>query len=79
MAIAGPLHSKGRDTMVYQGNGTFKFDPAEKAEIFEMALGIPSDPNGPPDLDAFEVLITHLEQKINREVDYHVRMRGGHK
>lgn len=61
--------------MVYQGAARWKFDPTEKAEIWDLLMSIPSDPNGPPDLDAFERLIERLEQHVNREADYHKRMR----
>ena len=64
--------------MIYQGSNKFRFDPAEKAEIWDMLFAVPSDPNGPPDLDAFDKLIVHLESTLNREVEYHVKIRGGH-
>ena len=62
--------------MVYQGNNQFKLDPVEKADLWSQVMDIPSDPNGPPDLDAFEALCVWIERKVNYEADYHKRMRS---
>ena len=61
--------------MVYQGNNRFRLDPSERAELWEQALAIPSDPNGPPDLEEFDKLCLLVERHVNREIDYHCRMR----
>ena len=62
--------------MEHNGKGRYLLDPVEKAAIFEQALSIPSDPNGPTNLDEFEKLCQIIEQHVSYEVGYNQRMRG---
>ena len=62
--------------MQHNGKGRYLLDPLEKAEIFGQVFEIPSDPNGPANLEAFEKLCRIIENHVSHEVGYNQRMRG---